>query len=228
MVKVSVSILDCDLLRLGEELRAVEAAGADCIHLDVMDGRFVAGISFGRPVGAAVRRSTRLPVHSHLMVVEPEKQIDEYLPFSEAVVFHVEATPDPGRCIDRIRAAGLRAGMSLNPDTPVDRLEPWLARLDDVLVMSVFPGRGGQSFIPGSIERVREISSLVRATGSRAEVSVDGGVNPGNSRELADAGAGLLIAGSAVFRSGDYARAIAELRDAVPPAPDPENTRSGA
>ena len=133
-MKVSASILDCDFLHLGEEIRAVEAAGADCIHLDVMDGRFVRGISFGRPLGAAVARAAKLPLHSHLMVIEPEKQIDEYLPFSEVVVFHIETTEDPGRCIEQIRAGGVKPGISLNPDTPIAALKPWLPELDDVLV----------------------------------------------------------------------------------------------
>ncbi|MFO7637857.1 MAG: ribulose-phosphate 3-epimerase [bacterium] len=211
-MRLSVSILDCDFLHLGTELEAVETAGADCIHLDVMDGRFVRGISFGRPLGAAVRRGTRLPVHSHLMVVEPERQLDEYLPFSELVEFHVEASPDPGRCIEHIRRAGVKPGISLNPDTPVQKLEPWLDQLDDVLVMSVFPGRGGQQFMPDALSRVAEIKHLLAVAGSRATVSVDGGVNPGNCRLLAAAGADLLIAGSAIFSSDDYARVIAELK----------------
>jgi ribulose-phosphate 3-epimerase len=215
-MRVSASILDCDFLRLGEELSAIDRAGVDCIHLDVMDGHFVPNLSFGTPIGRKVREASSLPLHSHLMVERPEQVIDLFLPFSDLVVFHVEAAGDPTRCVDRIHQAGRQAGMSLNPDTPVESLRPFLSGLQDVLVMSVFPGRGGQEFIPESLERIRAIRGMIDETGSEATVSVDGGVKPSNCRAIADAGADVAIAGSAIFRSKDYASVVRELRCSKP------------
>ena len=215
-MKVSASILDCDFLRLAEELQAVEQAGVDSIHLDVMDGHFVPNLSFGTPIGRRVREATSLPLHSHLMVIRPGEVIDMFLPFSDLVVFHVEAADDPARCIEHIHKAGRQAGMSLNPDTPVESLRPFLPELQDVLVMSVFPGRGGQEFIEESLERIRAIRRMIAETGSESSVSVDGGVKPANCRAVADAGTDVAIAGSAIFRSVDYASVARELRCSRP------------
>ncbi len=212
MSKLAVSILDADFLHLERELKAVTEAGADAIHLDVMDGHFVANLSFGVPVGAAVKRATPLPIHTHLMVAEPEKFIDWFLPFSDLVIFHVEATANPGRCRDRIHTAGKAAGVSLNPDTPLAELEPVIAGIQDVLLMSVFPGRGGQQFLSESLDRIRETRRLIDRAGTEATVSVDGGIKPDNCQAAVRAGADVLIAGSAVFRSKDYAAAIAALK----------------
>lgn len=211
-MKVSVSILDCDFLRLEQELRLVTAAGADSIHLDVMDGRFVANLSYGAPIGRAVRRAVTLPIHTHLMVVEPERLIPQFLPFSDLITIHVEATASPGDCIRLIRQQGKDSGITLNPDTPVETLAPFVALVQDVLVMSVFPGQGGQKLIPESFRRIAGLRALIASRGSAATISVDGGVDTTNCRELARAGVDTLIAGNAVFHSRDYAAAIQELK----------------
>ncbi|MBM3323078.1 ribulose-phosphate 3-epimerase [candidate division WOR-3 bacterium] len=216
-MNVSVSILDCDFRHLKDELEAVVRGGADAIHLDVMDGHFVPNLSFGVPLARAVRQCVAVPVRAHLMVLEPEWLVEKFLPYADRVIFHVEATELPDQCLETILGAGRSAGISLNPGTPVERLEPFLGRVDEILVMSVHPGLGGQQFIPESLDRIRRIRALVAARAKEQgiappSISVDGGVNSSNCRSVAAAGATTLVAGSAVFRSPDYAAAIKELK----------------
>jgi ribulose-phosphate 3-epimerase len=211
-MRVAASILDCDFLHLARELEAIVHAGADAIHLDVMDGHFVPNLSFGVPLARAVRRAVTVPVHTHLMVNEPEWLIEKFLPYSDLVIFHIETTEMPAQCLETIHAAGKAAGISLNPNTPVESLRPLIAQVQDVLVMSVYPGFGGQEFTSESPGRIRDTVRLVSETGSNATVSVDGGVNAGNCAAVAEAGAQMVIAGSAIFRSPDYAAAIRALR----------------
>jgi ribulose-phosphate 3-epimerase len=211
-MKVSASILDCDFLRLHEELTRVADAGADAIHLDVMDGHFVPNLSFGVPLARAVRRAVKLPVRAHLMVLEPEWLVEKFLPYADRVIFHVEATELADQCIETITSAGRAAGISLNPGTPVERVQPFLDHVEEVLVMSVHPGLGGQPFMPESLARIRRIRELIAAAGSGARISVDGGINPGNCRDVQAAGADTVVAGSAIFRSPDYASVIRQLR----------------
>jgi ribulose-phosphate 3-epimerase len=211
-MKVSASILDCDFLHLGRELRAVVLAGADSIHLDIMDGHFVPNITFGVPLARVVRSAVNVPVNTHLMVTEPERFVRMFSPWSDMLTIHLEASEAPGDCIETIRTAGKLAGISINPDTPLDNLLPVLPLVSDVLIMSVYPGFGGQSFIPETLGRVRRLRAMISSSNSPVTVSVDGGVTPDNCAELAAAGCDVAVAGSAIFRSRDYAAVVQALR----------------
>ena len=183
MVKVAPSILSADFGRLAEEVKAVEAAGADYVHLDVMDGCFVPNLTIGPVVVEAVRKATRLPLDVHLMIVEPEKYISDFVKAGASIVtVHVETCPHLHRTLEQIRHAGAKPSVVLNPSTPLAAIEEILGDVTQVLVMSVNPGFGGQSFIPGAVEKVRRIRALLEARGSKAHVEVDGGVNAATAR----------------------------------------------
>jgi len=214
-VRIAPSILSADFARLGEEVRAIDEAGADWIHVDVMDGHFVPNISFGPAVMKAVRPITTKPFDVHLMI-EP---VDPYLDaFAEAgancISVHVEAGPHVHRSVQRIKALGCRAGVVLCPATPAKMLDYLLDTVDLVLVMSVNPGFGGQHFIPSQLKKIAAIRKMIDATGRAIDLEVDGGIVPETARQCIDAGADALVAGTAVFRGGPaaYAANIAALR----------------
>ncbi len=213
-VLVAPSILSCDFGRLAEEVRAVEAAGADWVHVDVMDGRFVPNITLGPVIVEAVKRATSLPLDVHLMIVEPERYIEAFAKAgANLLTVHVEASPHLHRTLQQIRAAGARPSVVLNPSTPVSAVEEVLGDVDMVLVMSVNPGFGGQSFIPGAVEKVRRLRAMADAQGhTKLHIEVDGGINGQTARQVVAAGADVLVAGSAVFGAGDYAQAIRDIR----------------
>jgi ribulose-phosphate 3-epimerase len=212
-VRIAPSILAADFGRLAEEVRAVERAGADWIHVDVMDGHFVPNLTIGPVVVEAVRAATRLPLDVHLMIEAPERSIDAYARAgADRIGVHVETCPHLHRTLAQIREAGARACVVLNPATPAALVAPVLGDVDQVLVMSVNPGFGGQHFIPGVLGKIAEIRGWIDAAERAVELEVDGGIGPGTVGAAARAGANVFVAGTAVFRTPDYASAIAALR----------------
>jgi ribulose-phosphate 3-epimerase len=213
MKKIAPSILSADFARLGEEIRAVESAGADYIHIDVMDGHFVPNITIGPLVVEAVRRITPLPLDVHLMIENADCYIPDFAHAgADIIVVHAEATCHLHRTVQLIKSLGKRAGVSLNPATPLSSLDYILEDLDLVLLMTVNPGFGGQSFIEGCLPKIHALRAMLDRRGSEAELEVDGGVKIDNIERIAHAGADVFVAGSAVFNSPDYRATIAELK----------------
>lgn len=201
MYLLAPSLLAADFTRLGEQIRETEQCGAQFLHIDVMDGIFVPSISFGMPLIESIRPATKQFFDVHLMIVEPERYIQEFVDCgADGITFHLEATKDPGMVIDRIHQAGAKAGISIKPGTPVEEVYPYLADVDLVLVMSVEPGFGGQSFLPKSYERIRKIREYMDEHQLTAHLEVDGGIGKKNVREVMEAGADVFVAGSAIFR----------------------------
>jgi ribulose-phosphate 3-epimerase len=212
-VRIAPSILAADFGRLAEEVRAVERAGADWIHVDVMDGHFVPNLTLGPVVVEALRAATRLPLDVHLMIEAPERSLEAYVRAgADRVGVHVETCPHLHRTLAQIREAGAKACVVLNPATPAAFVEPVLGDVDQVLVMSVNPGFGGQKFIPGALAKLAQLRRWIDAADLPVELEVDGGIGPGTAGAVARAGANVLVAGTSVFRSADYAAAIAGLR----------------
>jgi ribulose-phosphate 3-epimerase len=213
MVKIAPSILSSDFLRLGEEIRAVESAGADFVHLDVMDGHFVPNITIGPDIVKAVDTVTDLPLDVHLMITDPEDYLEKFVRSgADYLTVHVEAQVHLHRTVTRIRELGARAGVSLNPSTPVSSLVEILPFVDLILVMSVNPGFGGQSFIPTTLEKIRSLRRMIDGGGHTILLEVDGGIKPDNADAVREAGADILVSGSGVFCSENYRESITRLR----------------
>ena len=198
---LSPSILAADFAILGEQIKEADEAGAEYIHIDVMDGVFVPSISFGMPVIASIRKTTKKIFDVHLMIVEPERFVKEFAECgADSITFHIEATEDVDEIIDLIHDLGCKAGMSIKPRTPVEVVEKYLHKLDMLLVMTVEPGFGGQKYIPESTERIREIRRMADEQGLDLDIQVDGGITKENVQVVLDAGANVIVAGSAIFR----------------------------
>ncbi|HET8649729.1 MAG TPA: ribulose-phosphate 3-epimerase, partial [Gemmatimonadales bacterium] len=212
-VRIAPSVLSADLARLADEVNAAAAGGADWIHVDVMDGRFVPNLTFGAPVIRALRRITDLPLDVHLMVMNPEHFIAEYADAGAShFIFHPEATLHVQRQLAEVRRVGMKAGLALNPATPLAHVEEVLDDLDQILVMSVNPGYGGQEYLEHATSKIHRLRALLDAAGSNAVLEVDGGIAPDTIRRAWEAGADTFVAGTAVFGTGDPGRAIETLR----------------
>ncbi|HVR95913.1 MAG TPA: ribulose-phosphate 3-epimerase [Thermoanaerobaculia bacterium] len=213
-MRLAPSILAADLADLAGALALCEQGGADLIHVDVMDGHFVPNLSFGIPVLAALRRRTRLPLDVHLMVSNPDRLLDEYLQAgADSVAVHWEVAPHLDRLLDRIRQKGAKAGVAVNPSTPVELLTDVLPRLDYVLLMSVNPGFSGQAFLPRALDKARRLAHLIQENGLSVEIAMDGGIDRGNIRDVVSAGVEACVVGSGIFAAADPLAAMSELRD---------------
>lgn len=214
-VLIAPSLLSCDFGRLAEEVRAIEAAGADLIHVDVMDGRFVPNITIGPVVVEAIKRVATKPLDLHLMIVEPEKFVESFCAAgADILTVHVEASPHLHRTLQHIRQMGMKPSVVLNPSTPLSAIEEVLGDVEMVLVMSVNPGFGGQKFIESAVDKVRRLRAMLDARGLKVDIEVDGGINAETAQRVVEAGANVLVAGSYVFGAKDYAQAIRSLRPA--------------
>ena len=213
MIKISPSVLACDFTRLGEEVSDIERAGADMVHLDVMDGMFVTNISFGLPVIEALRKKSNMIFDVHLMIDEPSRYAKRFIDAgADILTFHIEAEKNVGELLDLIRAAGAKASLSIKPATPAAAVFPYLEKCDMILVMTVEPGYGGQPLIPQTLDKVKEIREEITKRGLSTDVQVDGGITPANAKDAIEAGANVLVAGSSVFRAENRKAAIDALR----------------
>lgn len=216
MIKIAPSILASDFSKLGEEIKKVEKAGADYIHVDVMDGVFVPNITIGQPVVRSIRKITQLPLDVHLMIQNPDAHIEEFVKAgADIICVHQEVCPHLDRTINFIKSTGAKAAVSLNPATPVETLENVLHLLDMVLIMSVNPGYGGQEFIPYSIDKIVKLRKMADRLNPGMDIEVDGGISQENIAEVVAAGANVIVAGSAIYKAEDPAKVIRLMKEAA-------------
>ena len=214
--KIAPSILSADFARLGDEIRAVEKAGADMIHFDVMDGHFVPNLSIGIPVLESVRKVTRLPLDAHLMISEPGRYVGAFVKAgADSISVHCEVCPDIPAMAKRIHDLGARASIGINPETDADKVLPFAEHLDMILVMSVHPGFGGQEFIPAALDKLRYIRRELKRRGLSIDLEIDGGVKLDNIADVKAAGANVFVSGSGIFGKLDYGKIVGEMRDVI-------------
>ena len=213
---IAPSLLSADFGRLAEEVGAVEKAGADLLHVDVMDGRFVPNITIGPPVVAAIKRCAKLPLDVHLMIVEPERYIEAFADAgADVLTVHAEATPHLQRVVARVRELGKKAGVSLNPSTSLSAIEWVLTDIDMVLLMTVNPGFGGQEYLPSMTGKIELLRSQLVRSGLLVDIEVDGGIKTDNVAEVVRAGANVIVSGSGIFKTNDYGKTISAMRDNI-------------
>ena len=213
-IKIAPSILSADFSKMGEEVKSLESCGADLVHCDVMDGVFVNNITFGIKMVEDLRKITALPLDCHLMIVHPEKYVERFAKAgADIITVHYEACQDNLKeVLELIKSTGVKCGAVINPDTPVERIKDVIPLCDMVLVMSVFPGFGGQKFIPEALDKLREVKAIVENCGKDIDIQIDGGVSAENVAQVKEAGANVIVAGSAVFKAPDRAKIISELK----------------
>ena len=213
---IAPSLLSADFAKLAEEVRAVEKAGADLLHLDIMDGRFVPNITIGPPVVAAIKRCATLPLDVHLMIVEPERYLEAFAEAgADVITVHAEATPHLQRAVARVRELGKKAGVALNPSTSLSAVEWVLSDVDMVLLMTVNPGFGGQAFLPAMTGKIELLRSQLARSGLRVDIEVDGGIKESNISDVVRAGANVLVSGSGIFKTKDYGKTISQMRQNI-------------
>lgn len=217
MAILAPSILSSDMSKMSEAVRLMEKAGISIIHLDIMDGRFVPPITFGAPVVKGLRKNTSLLLDTHLMVVEPEDQVEQFIDAgADYITIHIETTNHPNRILTRIKESGLKAGIALNPATPLNTLtEPILDTVDFILIMSVNPGYGGQSYIPSSTKKIENLKEIITEGNYQIDIAVDGGIGRNNIEEVSKAGATIIVVGSAIFASPDPVKEAMYIRSLI-------------